>query len=344
MAWERHVCDGGLNDRRCLGRNGIMGWSWDGHGNLHKLGPSWAVALVVPSYLDLQELQREVEVEDAVSFRIGVPGPTQLQKRGNPADCVGTVPRGFLHPSMFDLVLQGATRVSPSDLEQSFDPLGLGRTDRSATPKLRAELFDSCRGADGLLGRAELADVLWQDLQAEAGRSPATTAVSPGPKGAASGPSVFVATHEEEKKEKEEDRRRREEVGFVCGVLQRLELHRMFVSLPPPVHAVHAHGRQMQMRSALGLGPNLAYFVLRYGHGAIFEADAPVVFVNGVFASLPDLCATHITEDAVRSARLILEVESQPRRDMRERGRPQRITVSEGPEVQPSLSNEIQAS
>lgn len=29
----------------------------------------------------------------------------------------------------------------------------------------RAELFESCRGADGLLGRAELAEVLWQDLQ-----------------------------------------------------------------------------------------------------------------------------------------------------------------------------------
>lgn len=70
------------------------------------------------------------------------------------------------------------------------------------------------------------------------------------------------------------------------------------------------------------------------------EADAPVVFVNGVFASLPDLCATHITDDAVRSARLILEEESQPRRDMRERGRPQRITASEETEVQPSLSTQ----
>jgi hypothetical protein len=63
-----------------------------------------------------------------------------------------------------------------------------------------------------------------------------------------------------------------------------------------------------------GLGPNLAYFVLRFGEGAMREPDAPVVFVNGVPASLEDQCATRITEEAIRFARWVLEEESQPRR------------------------------
>ena len=58
-----------------------------------------------------------------------------------------------------------------------------------------------------------------------------------------------------------------------------------------------------------GLGPNLAYFILRFGEGAILEPDAPVVFVNGVPASLHDQCKTHIDEEALRSASLVLEEE-----------------------------------
>lgn len=46
----------------------------------------------------------------------------------------------------------------------------------------------------------------------------------------------------------------------------------------------------------------------------MLEPDAPVVFVNGVPASLQDQCATRINEDAIRFARGVLEEESQPRR------------------------------
>lgn len=67
-----------------------------------------------------------------------------------------------------------------------------------------------------------------------------------------------------------------------------------------------------------GLGPNLSYFLLRFGEGAMRGPDAPLVFVNGVPASLQDQCAARINEDAIRSARLVIQEETQPRqRDMR---------------------------
>ena len=46
--------------------------------------------------------------------------------------------------------------------------------------------------------------------------------------------------------------------------------------------------------------------------------DAPLVFVNGVPASLQDQCAAQINEYAIRSAWLVIQEETQPRqRDMR---------------------------
>ena len=63
-----------------------------------------------------------------------------------------------------------------------------------------------------------------------------------------------------------------------------------------------------------GLGPNLAYFILRFGEAAMHEPDAPAVFVNGMHASLQDQCNLHINSDAIRHARLILQEETQPRR------------------------------
>lgn len=97
-----------------------------------------------------------------------------------------------------------------------------------------------------------------------------------------------------------------------------------------------------------GLGPNLAYFVLRFGEGAMREPDAPVVFVNGVPASLEDQCATRITEEAIRFARWVLEEESQPRRrdrdqnlrDMSSQPPGERTDAREEPEpiyVEPTL-------
>eukprot|EP00434_Breviolum_minutum_P032872 symbB.v1.2.029075.t1/scaffold3147.1/size62449/3 len=112
----------------------------------------------------LEELQEDLGVENQVHFRIGVPGPTGLQKLRRIAE-ICQVPQDFLHPSMFDMVLQDATRVNVDALECSFHSLGLGQTSRSFTPELRAVLFEKCSGSDGLLGRAELSEVLWQDLQ-----------------------------------------------------------------------------------------------------------------------------------------------------------------------------------
>lgn len=144
----------------------------------------------------LEELQKELGVAHRVSFRIGVPGPTRLRKLRRIAD-ICQVPRDFLHPSMFDMALQGASRVSPRDLEHSFDSLGLGRTQRSATPELRATLFLETCGADGLLGRPELAELLCRDVQAEVPAAARPAATDAADAAAASGPSAFVA-HEEE--------------------------------------------------------------------------------------------------------------------------------------------------
>lgn len=67
-----------------------------------------------------------------------------------------------------------------------------------------------------------------------------------------------------------------------------------------------------------GLAPNLAYFLLRFGEGAMLGPDAPLVFANGVPASLQDQCAAQINEYAIRSAWLVIQEETQPRqRDMR---------------------------
>eukprot|EP00434_Breviolum_minutum_P032871 symbB.v1.2.029074.t1/scaffold3147.1/size62449/2 len=86
-----------------------------------------------------------------------------------------------------------------------------------------------------------------------------------------------------------------------------------------------------------GLGPNLAYFILRFGEAAIHEPDAPAVFVNGMHASLQDQCNLHINTDAIRHARLILQEETQPRsrqgqreqgREQGQRERPARFNVS----------------
>ena len=62
--------------------------------------------------------------------------------------------------SQLDTCSQWQTQVTPLALESSHAPLGLGRS-----PERRAELFAACCGEDGLLGRAELAELLWQDVQ-----------------------------------------------------------------------------------------------------------------------------------------------------------------------------------
>jgi len=139
----------------------------------------------------LEELQEDLGVENQVHFRIGVPGPTGLQKLRRIAE-ICQVPQDFLHPSMFDMVLQDATRVNVHALECSFHSLGLGKTSRSSTPELRAVLFEECSGSDGLLGRAELSEVLWQDLQAEVTWIPSWDARGGASGRPSSGPSAFV--------------------------------------------------------------------------------------------------------------------------------------------------------
>ena len=90
-----------------------------------------------------------------------------------------------------------------------------------------------------------------------------------------------------------------------------------------------------------GLGPNLAYFILRFGEAAMHEPDAPAVFVNGMHASLQDQCNLRINTDAIRHARLILQEETQPRRQERDcagvRERPAGFTVP----VDVNVSNPI---
>ena len=58
-----------------------------------------------------------------------------------------------------------------------------------------------------------------------------------------------------------------------------------------------------------GLGPNLAYFVLRFGQDAISEPDAPAVFVGGLRASLADACHLHISSSAISCAVSVLDEE-----------------------------------
>ena len=83
-----------------------------------------------------------------------------------------------------------------------------------------------------------------------------------------------------------------------------------------------------------GLGPNLAYFILRFGEAAVHEPDAPAVFVNGMHASLQDQCNLHINTDAIRHARLILQEETQPRQPRSRQG--QREQGREGQRERPT--------
>ena len=55
-----------------------------------------------------------------------------------------------------------------------------------------------------------------------------------------------------------------------------------------------------------GLGPNLAYFTLRFGEAAICDPDAPSVFVDGHLVSLAEHCATHINADAMRTSACVV--------------------------------------
>ena len=55
-----------------------------------------------------------------------------------------------------------------------------------------------------------------------------------------------------------------------------------------------------------GLGPNLAYFTLRFGEAAICDPDAPSVFVDGNLVSLAEHCATHINADAMRTSACVV--------------------------------------
>ena len=80
---------------------------------------------------------------------------------------------------------------------------------------------------------------------------------------------------------------------------------------------VFARSTTLPYRNCPGLGPNLAYFVLRFGAGAMLEPDAPVVFDRGVAASLQEQCAAQIDAAALRAAGLVLEEESQPVRSQR---------------------------
>ncbi|CAK9088743.1 5 [Durusdinium trenchii] len=137
----------------------------------------------------LKDLERELGRSNSVSFRIGVPGPTSLAKLRRIADLC-QVPGDFLYPGMFDLVLQGATRVPPEDLENSTDILGPG-LERSFAHDRRTFLRQ-CAGADGLLGRPELAELLWL-VQAEEEEMPIGEMNSR----QASGPSALVVEEEE---------------------------------------------------------------------------------------------------------------------------------------------------
>ena len=68
--------------------------------------------------------------------------------------------------------------------------------------------------------------------------------------------------------------------------------------------------------------------------------DAPLVFVNGVPASLQDQCAAQINEYAIRSAWLVIQEETQPRqRDMRSQRLPgDRAGVRD--KVEPNLAKQ----
>jgi len=143
-------------------------------------------------------------------------------------------------------------------------------------------------------------------------------------------------------------------INFVDHAFARLAVH-----LFREAAAIPSWSRTRVSQARIqGLGPNLAYFILRFGEAAVHEPDAPAVFVNGMHASLQDQCNLHINTDAIRHARLILQEETQPGRSRgsREQGRehgrehPARFNVSnpidteEGVErilVDPSMAHDL---
>ena len=85
----------------------------------------------------------------------------------------------------------------------------------------------------------------------------------------------------------------------------------------------------------------------------MLEPDAPVVFVNGVPASLQDQCAARINEDAIRCARWVLDEESQQSqqsqrrrdrdqdlRDLRDMSSPQGQRTDARDKPEPSLDKQ----
>ena len=58
-----------------------------------------------------------------------------------------------------------------------------------------------------------------------------------------------------------------------------------------------------------GLGPNLAYFILRFGETAVSAPDAPLVLDKGLLADLSEACRRHVNDQAKQVAREVLRRE-----------------------------------
>ncbi|CAK9088741.1 unnamed protein product [Durusdinium trenchii] len=61
--------------------------------------------------------------------------------------------------------------------------------------------------------------------------------------------------------------------------------------------------------SLMSLGPNLAYFILRFGETAVSAPDAPLVLDKGLLADLSEACRRHVNDQAKQVAREVLRRE-----------------------------------